>query len=275
MNILIVHSGHQDSSIGLAGLSVLGVANPAITIINTCSTDAAGGLSNSQKEILHSIEQDAAKIGTVSKIINVNRSWADRVLEHAAVSMPDLIVVSDNGASRELVPTTEDPDLVRVIENARCSVLLVRESIGLPESIQAVFATDHSPYCLRCIRSLLRLQPSGVKQIRIITALDDSQLPADPSASLMIKSRPKLSERTLLELNRALIEHLESYGFRSDAQLIMGSPERAVELSVDRLSPDLLILASQGSGFSPEKGMGSLVKHEVLNHPGHILILRP
>ena len=275
MNILIVHSGQQDSSIGLAGLSVLGVANPTITIINACSTATGVGPSRTKEEILRPIELEATKIGTVSKIIHAEQSWADRVLEHAAASMPDLIVLSDDGASKELLPTTEDPDLVKVIENARCSVLLVRESIGLPESMRAVFATDHSPYCLRCIRSLLRLQPSGLKQIRIITALDDSQLQVDASSSVKVKTRPKLSERTLLELNRALIEHLESYGFRSDAQLIMGSPERAVELTVDRISPDLLSLASQGSGFSPEKGMGSLVKHEVLNHPGHILVLRP
>jgi nucleotide-binding universal stress UspA family protein len=222
---------------------------------------------------LKAAELLAGNYGIVSKSIVSSQPWADAVLQNATVFQPDLVIISDD-LSLNHRPTTAD--IIQIIDSAKCSVLVARTTGSSPESSTAVFATDHSPFCLRCIRSLLRLLPTGITNIRIVSALEEAAETASTAATkALIKRRPRLSERTLLELNRALVEHLESYGFQADAQLYMGSPQEAIDTMTKKVNPDFLIICAQGAGFAPDKGIGELVKNQLLNTTGSVLVLQP
>jgi len=276
MNILVGQKTPGSYNAGIQGLDLLNIPNPYITIVSGCDPGPEGSTEIGAASGLPLAELAASSFGVVSKSVVSQANWVEAVLMNAQISRPDLIIISDDTFELSSDCRPKPDEILQIVEQATCSVLISRTRSSNSEAPLALFATDHSPFCLRSIRSLLRLLPTGITHIRVVSALENSNgCESGSSTKITVKARPRLSERTLVELNRALVEHLESYGFSSDAQIYLGLPEEAIESLTKKLNPDFLILCSQGAGFSPNKTLGNIVRHQVQTTRESILILRP
>jgi len=179
MNILLGLKTPGTYRAGLHGLEMLRTLNPSITIVSGCEpgdTECVRSKTNRQCSLranVNRMEQAAGAFGMVSKSVLSSGSWVSAVLENATIAQPDLIVVSDSMCKEDEGCRPSVEEITRIIDTTKRSVLVARSVSSLLETCNAVFATDHSPFSLRCLRSLLRLMPIGLTHIRVVSALEN------------------------------------------------------------------------------------------------------
>lgn len=210
---------------------------------------------------------------TVPKTV-LDGAPAERLMSHADAVGADLLAVtaSHRGpVERILVGSVARSLLV----GAKQSLLLARPHTGDTRPLRALFATDHSPYSLRCATELLRLAPRGIDELVIVSAYSEPRLAA--LAPLVGKSgiSPAEAMREAVYGRNQALEREFSVLAPSVRSLVMpAEPNDALRQAIEEVDPQLLILGAQGHGFWERVTVGSISFHQALSAACSVLILR-
>lgn len=162
--------------------------------------------------------------------------------------------------------------------DARQSLLFVKGE-GIPQRpLKAVFATDHSPYCDRCVDLMVKMEPKGIEQLTVLTA---NEIPASVT-ELLVDDLPDLKDiaprwitEKIEERNQAICAKLAPLGAKCESRIAEMHPNEAIRKAMEETGADLLIMGAQGHGFIERLTMGSKSFHQVVNEPHSVLVLRP
>jgi nucleotide-binding universal stress UspA family protein len=164
-----------------------------------------------------------------------------------------------------------------IVTGSRHTVLVAKEGVRDQGPIEAVLATDHSPYMERAVDRLLSLAPKGISKIHVVTAYEVS----DKEAELLHANLPALDghiekwiEGKLREKCEALVGKLSQHGYAADYELSASQPNQAIHQAMTKTGSELLILGAQGHGFLERLFVGSVSFHQLVAEPYSVLILR-
>lgn len=212
-------------------------------------------------------------VESVGKTI-LDGSPAERLIAHADAVGANLVAVtaSHRGPLERILVGSVARALV---VGAHQNVLLARPHTGDSKPLRAVFATDHSPYSVRCATELLRLAPRGIDELVIVSAYSEPRLAA--LAPLVGKSgiSPAEAMREAVYDRNAALEREFSVLAPSVRSLVLpAEPNDALRQAIEEVDAQLLILGAQGHGFWDRITMGSVSFHQALTAACSVLILR-
>jgi len=206
-------------------------------------------------EILQEAQEEASGLGFESQTLGEVGNVAKELMDRADEARADLIVVGSN--QKSLYGALFLGSVGRGLAiGARQSLLIAKQEVSNPGPLTAVFATDGSDYAEDCLRMLLRMHPSGIGRLVVVTAIDDRE--ADIARA---------------HLNK-VVTHLCEEGFRAEAHAVEGSPNEVIDAMMASTQADLLVIGAQGHGFLDRLLLGSVSLQEVVGTRHSILLLR-
>jgi nucleotide-binding universal stress UspA family protein len=204
-------------------------------------------------------------------------SVPDHLIQLAAEEGADLIAV---GSSRkgELGSLFLGSVSRSVLTGSPVSVLVAKHRPYHSDGLVAVFATDHSDYSKRCVDELIRIAPSGIRRIVVLTA---NELDATKVGTL-VHGLPELAneaerwitDRLRLE-NGRICERLTAICPVCEVAVKEMPVEEAIRSTMKEHGADLLILGAQGHGFFERLMLGSVSFRQAVAEEYSVLILRP
>jgi nucleotide-binding universal stress UspA family protein len=202
---------------------------------------------------------------------------AERLLAVAEAQRADLIAVGSTRKSAlgSLFVGSVSREVLRA---SPVSVLVTKRPTVHPEGLVAVFATDHSEYANECLEELVRLAPSGLRRLVVLTS---NEIDAT-KVGVLIHELPALADRAegwiterLIQENRRIADQLSAFGPRCEAVVKEMPVNAAIRLAMEEYQADLLILGAHGHGFFERFFLGSVSFHQVAAEPYSVLVLRP
>jgi len=200
---------------------------------------------------------------------------ANQLLQIAQNAKADLLVIGsrDESAFGKMLIGSVGRKLVSSSPHSLC---ICRSDFSQgAEPFDAVFATDHSEYAERCVDTLLKLAPRGLRRLTIMTAYPREM--ARSIRSLMPHVPKDLSlwlEGHLEQQNRKLRERLSSLGCEIQSKVVSSEPDAAIEATMSETSSRLLIMGAQGHGFLERLATGSHTFRQAVAGKHSVLILR-
>lgn len=199
------------------------------------------------------------------------------MIEHADKEKCDLIVArtSHKGYYGSLFFGSVAKGL---LIGARQSLLIAKGEDMSSKKLRVVFATDHSPYCDRCVDALAAMAPQGIEHLTVMTA---NQMNATLATSWLSgwsdygAASPTWVRETLQERNQDVVERLAPLNAHCDSVIVDGHPNDAIRQVMEGRGADLLIVGAQGHGFLDRLVVGSKSFHQVISEPYSVLVLRP
>lgn len=164
-----------------------------------------------------------------------------------------------------------------IVTGSRHTVLVAKEGVQDHGPVEAVLATDHSPYMERAVDRFLALAPKGISKVHVVTSYEVS----DREAELLNANLPALDghiekwiEGKLAEKCQSLVGKLSQHGYQADYRLSASHPNEAIRNAMETTGSELLILGAQGHGFIERLFVGSVSFHQLVAEPYSVLILR-
>ncbi len=157
-----------------------------------------------------------------------------------------------------------------LVSASQCSILVGKVAVGAGRPLNVLYATDHSSYASQCADLFVRLAPTGIGKITVVTA---DTLDADVREAIDNAEGISRSE-VLSRKNDALKKSLQSVGRDIDCHVIAGSANNAIDEAMKLTRADLLVIGAHGHGFLERMVMGSTAMHMVGNAPWNVLVLR-
>jgi nucleotide-binding universal stress UspA family protein len=200
---------------------------------------------------------------------------ANRLIEVAGETQADLLVIGsrDESAFGKLLIGSVGRKLVT---NSPRSLCVVRTELTQgQESLDAVFATDHSNYASRCVDTLLQLAPRGLRRLTILTAYPREMVRS--MRGLMPHVPTHLSEwleAHLQEENKKVALRLGSLGCEIQSRVVSSDPDSAIDATMQETGSKLLIMGAQGHGFLERLTTGSHTFRQAVAGKHSVLILR-
>lgn len=200
---------------------------------------------------------------------------ANQLLQIAQEKQAELLVVGsrDESAFGKLLIGSVGRKLISSSPHSLC--VSRGDFSKVSEPFDAVFATDHSEYAERCVDTLLKLAPRGLRRLTIMTAYPREmarsmrnllpQVPRDISLWL---------EDHLEQQNQKLRERLSSLGCELLSRVVASEPDAAIETTMSETSSRLLIMGAQGHGFLERMTTGSHTFRQAVAGKHSVLILR-
>ncbi|MGV3618506.1 MAG: universal stress protein [Fimbriimonas sp.] len=165
-----------------------------------------------------------------------------------------------------------------VLCGSETSVLVAKSRPKHPEGLVAVFATDHSDYSKKCVEELVRLAPSGIRHMVVLTANEIDRT----NVGVLVNGLPHLAEEAeewitsrLRQENGRICERLSAICPACEVVIKQSSVEEAIRSTMEEYDADLLILGAQGHGFFERLLLGSVSFHQVTAEEHTVLVLRP
>lgn len=161
---------------------------------------------------------------------------------------------------------------------ARQSLLIAKGDQVERKKLRVVLASDHSPYCDRCVDALAAMAPQGIEHLTVMTAnqLNETLATAWLSGwSDFGASSPTWVRESLEQRNQQVVERLAPLGAKCDSVIVDGHPNDAIRQVMEGRGADLLIVGAQGHGFLDRLVVGSKSFHQVISEPYSVLVLRP
>jgi len=213
-------------------VSALGFSGLKMHLAGTCGC-STGKLVDPCMEA----EKELRRTGTVlSKHCSVDTM--EGLLHLGEASGADLIISALPDPAAEL----DRMRLAKLVHHAGRSVLVNRSEPPLQPVLELTLAVRHSPYAHRCVRSLMRMQPKGLKRVNLVSSFEPRSV-REPGDLPAIKDG-RLSERTLLELNSSLAEMIQSYGYTCESRVVVAPFEDAIRTMGRRLPSDIIAVAN-------------------------------
>lgn len=164
-----------------------------------------------------------------------------------------------------------------IVTSAKRSILVAKEGVKDEGQIEAVLATDHSPYANAAIDTFLAMAPRGISKIHVATAYEIS----NKEAEILHANLPALNghidqfiEGKLDEKCKELVGKLSQHGYEADYNLMKGHPNHLIAAEMKRTGSELLIMGAQGHGFIDRLFVGSVSFHQLVAEPYSVMILR-
>jgi nucleotide-binding universal stress UspA family protein len=211
---------------------------------------------------------------------------AETSLKYGSTVANQLLQIAQNGHADLLVIGSRDESAFgklligsvgrKLVSSSPQSLCICRADFSqLSEPFDAVFATDHSEYAERCVDTLLKLAPRGLRRLTIMTAYPREmarslrnfmpQVPRDISLWL---------EDHLEQQNQKLRERLSRLGCEIQSKVVSSEPDVAIEATMSETSSRLLIMGAQGHGFLERLATGSHTFRQAVAGKHSVLILR-
>ena len=211
----------------------------------------------------------------VSKELKQGLSPANEILDAAEHEDVDLIVTGWRPAAR-ISKVLGGSVNSKLVAHAGRSLLVVRniaeEATG---PVNAVLATDHSPYMDRCVESLLRMCPKGIGNLTVLTSYPRSFFEQVMKFQESFHGDIAAWMESQIEAqNQKLIARLAPLGCQCVSVVSAADPEAAIADVMARSKAELLIVGSQGHGFLQRVTSGSLSYDLVMNGATSVLVLR-
>jgi nucleotide-binding universal stress UspA family protein len=231
-----------------------------------------------EKEGQQSLDQASALARDLQlpaqSVLKYGSTVSNQLLQLAQNSQADLIAIGsrDETALGKLLIGSVGRKLVT---SSPTSLLITRTGLTPQESLDAVFATDHSEYASRCVDALLRLAPRGLKRLTIMTAYPREMVRSLRSFSPQVPPHiGQWLEAHLNEQNQKVQERLKPLGITVQSQVIASDPDTAIEESMKVTGSKLLIMGAQGHGFWERMATGSHTFRQAVSGKHSVLILR-
>lgn len=254
-------------------VSVLGVVEPVVDW--TGMAPVAGAMLESERAALGLVLEERARVLrarglTVETEVEFGRA-ADLLIDHAAASYADLLVVGSRGLGPAASVVLGSVS-AHLVDHAGCPVLVVRS----PEATRMLLATDGTPSSHTIPRVLAAWGPafrglpveviSVAPRDRFVTPWgttgDDGDMPADAELGLHEAIAEQVADE-MLEL-----------GWEAAAAVRAGDPVRQIVSAGLDWGADLIVTGSRGIGTLRRLIAGS-VAHDVLLHArSSVLVVR-
>lgn len=190
----------------------------------------------------------------------------------------DLVVVGHNrrGALDDLMLGSVARNLLRECPQ---HVLVARPPANLGDGLIAVLATDDSPESERCVEAFLRINPTGLERVVVLTVNEiDSG-----AAAMLVRGLPHLQHKAegwiaegLQTDARALCARLQAAGFDAEPMIVQGTDVAlAISQACDATRASLLVVAARPHGFWDRLLNGSVSKGLFERDSRSLLVLRP
>lgn len=162
-----------------------------------------------------------------------------------------------------------------VVVNAHQSILLAKKQQE-DRPLRCLLATDHSPYMDRCVEKLLKWRPTGIGEIKILTAFPErtavtiSHLMPEMSVNV----RPWIEDQ-LQEKNKKLAARIsEQLSVQTESVVTNEPASKAIRQVMSESKSDLLILGAQGHGFFGRAALGSVSYPLAVYDEHSVLVIR-
>ncbi len=161
--------------------------------------------------------------------------------------------------------------------SAKQSILVARDDPLVDKPVRAVFATDQSAYCARCLKLLISFAPKGLSHLTLLTVKDKpkhdlhligTRQPSGPSAVADVRNPLETG-------GEAMAMWLSMHGIPTDSRVEAGHVDETIHRVMQEMNADLLVVGSQGHGFAERLMIGSTSLHEVIGERYPVLLLRP
>jgi nucleotide-binding universal stress UspA family protein len=272
------------AEVSLAVAHVIEPVHPAALAI---SQDAAYALAQDLERILEASEKHADSVlrhaaetasadGLQVTLQVLKGHRVDELLKYCESMDADLVAVGSE--SKGPIASVLFGSVSRALaQHAKRSLLVAKP--GRPNgALHAVVATDHSPYMERCLDELLRLHPTGISRLDIITAfraedyLQMHSLGEMPVMGIDVLDR---IERDLHEANDRVKHKLRPLAPTIHSEVVRDGAIHAIATHMKESGADLLILGAQGHSAIERLLLGSVSHHMIAVEPFPVLLLRP
>lgn len=231
-----------------------------------------------EKEGQQSLDQASALARDLQlpaeSVLKYGSTVSNQLLQVAQNSQADLIAIGsrDESALGKLLIGSVGRKLVT---SSPTSLLITRTALTPQETVDAVYATDHSEYASRCVETLLRLAPRGLKRLTIMTAYPREMIRSLRNFSSEVPPHiGQWLEAHLNEQNQKVAEQLKALGVAVQSRVIASDPDTAIEESMKATGSKLLIMGAQGHGFWQRLATGSHTFRQAVSGKHSVLILR-
>ena len=267
-------------NVDLTLLNAADLVLPYTTFAMPASVDPTNDFVEGLKIAGQEAVEDAAKIaksyGIDAKTEVVSGPSVLTVLDRAAELGVDLVAVASG--RKGMLETLFTGSMSRsIVSGSRHPVLVAKEGVKEEGPVEAVLATDHSPYADAAVDQFLAMAPNGIKKIHVVTAYEVS----DKEVEILKANLPALDshidpwiQQKLDEKCQALVGKLSQHGYESDYTLEKGHPNKVISEAMSRTKAELLIMGAQGHGFIDRLFVGSVSFHQLVSQPHSMLILR-
>lgn len=157
------------------------------------------------------------------------------------------------------------------------SFLVAKGEVPIAGKLKIVLATDHSPYADRAIQHFLKMRPTGIEHITLLTATEIGAGPmVSPLAEFAVDLVPAIeaTEKAIRARGEKLQSQLVSAGYPTDVRVVDGFPHQVIEAEMKEYNADLLVMGAQGHGFVERLLIGSASLHQVVNEPYSVMVIR-
>lgn len=200
---------------------------------------------------------------------------ANQLLQVAQNTQADLMVIGsrDESAFGKMIIGSVGRKLVTSSPRSLC---ITRTELSQPkEPLDAVFATDHSEYASRCVDTLLKLAPRGLRRLTIMTAYPREMVRSMRSFMPHVPSDiSKWLEENLNQQNQKIGERLKALGCEIQLKVMAQDPDSAIEETMQKTGSKLLIMGAQGHGFLERLTTGSHTFRQAVTGKHSVLVLR-
>jgi nucleotide-binding universal stress UspA family protein len=200
---------------------------------------------------------------------------ANRLIELAGEAQADLLAIGsrDESAFGKLLIGSVGRKLVTSSPHSLCVVRT--ELAHNEEPFDAVFATDHSDYASRCVDTLLKLAPRGLRRLTIMTAYPREMVRSMRGMMPHVPSHlSEWLETHLQEENKKIAARLSSLGCEIQSRVMASEPDSAIDTTMQETGSQLLIMGAQGRGFLERLTTGSHTFRQAVAGKHSVLILR-
>ncbi|MEM4409933.1 MAG: universal stress protein [Candidatus Caldarchaeum sp.] len=162
-----------------------------------------------------------------------------------------------------------------VATNATTSLLIAKKDHEPGKPLKVLFATDHSPYSERCVKTLERLAPQGISHLTILTAYQTEATLPEMAFSGIPQAVEENVQAHLSNLNSITARRLNELGeFSWESLVIKGDPIPTIRKTMEETGADLLILGAKGKSAVERFLLGSVSHHFIVSEPFSLLLLR-
>ena len=265
-----------------AGLTVVHVIEPVHPAALAVSQDSAYALAHDLELILEAAQKHAdAVLNHAAEAIEPDTQAlrghrVEELLKYCESVEADLVAVGSE--SKGPIASVLFGSVSRAIAQHAKRSLLVAKKGKENGAMHAVLATDHSKYMDRCLDELLRLHPTGIGRLDIITCFRDEEYLRRHSLGEMPVTGMDVLERIEQELqvaNDRVKEKLKLLATTIHSEVVRDAAIPAIAKQMKDSAADLLIVGAHGHSAVERLLLGSVSHHMVAAESFPVLLLRP
>ncbi len=238
------------------------------------------GLQQRAERVLEEARKSLEGLACTFEGVALEGQAGDRILQVAAESKSDLIVIGKRGLNRvqEFLLGSVSR---RVLRNAARSILVARPKpqpvpVKPESSFRILFASDGSSYSKVACEMLKKMVSKENTEVKIIRVVAHHELIWAESESLKLLQKLIAEEnRQAQEDLRDLVERMKSDSWQATWSVYEGDPAAEIVDAARKRDAHLIVLGHKGATNHPEIKLGSVAERVAQMAPCSVLVVRP